>query len=1230
MNETLINLNIFNKNTKELIGHGSFANVYKVEKLGTGKIFAAKVLNEEFNYVQDLSSDEKEKVTNLIREINLLSFLDHPSIIKLIGISKTDFDNRPKPTIITSYEPNGSLNSIISKPSSEWTPTKKLINIYGIASGLSFLHLHEILHRDMKPDNILMDENLFPKISDFGLAKITSFISETINNPSKNDFKGTPIYSAPEIFKTQSYSKKSDIYAFAIITYQILTGKNPFQNMLFFDIINRIMLGNFPVIPDVVPLAYKDLINRCLSLDPESRPDASDIVKELKENKEYITEEINEGEFLDYVYYIDNYKASFDHSHLIHYKELIHKECNEEETEENPLERESPHEAKLKKVPTIPKTPQKVQHYQEQQYKASIRKVLSDNDIHLHAISPRSLLNKKRKDTICLFPLDELHKLSEECQNLVQNAKTDPEVQYNIGKDLIEGKNGFSQNIEIGVKYLKASISNKCVDALIYYSQMLVDGILVLENLKEAKNYLKYCKDSRALLLLGKIYEKEKDFSVSFKKYKQSSDEGNVEAMYKCGTMLLRGLGCTSDIEKGIEMLKVSSRNKFHESEVFLQVYEQLKKLPGFNELDGPGQFFFTQKIILNEDGSMNQINVLPIETEKLFKKNFLDSQDFINFMRNFESINFQLNYSSTKFNSIYLALSKIKKEQVNHIEIIVDISSPVENDSFKDYPLVSQIIISEIASIGKGLFRDCINLKEVSIPPSVTTILDNAFDGCKSLSSITIPSTVTSIGSFAFHKCSSLIEITIPDSVVDIHPNAFSGCSSLKNIKCLSTDKITCIPDFAFEGCSSLEEFQIPLSAIYIGNDSFAGCYSLKEIVITRFVTYIGNNAFSHCHSLTNVIIPYSVNHIGENAFSKCLSLTSIEIPNSVIFLGSNAFEGCSKLSEVFIIDRLSSSERSRSKQLILKLDGQSLKPDKSLNSKRSVSMRIENINSLKEINKSSFRNCTSLRQFNIPYSVKKIKDYSFYNCTSLLEPLFSPLLTHIGEYSFYMCSSLTHLTFPSSLEEIKKHAFDECTSIIQISIPMTIRLIDEYAFCRCTSIKEVKFEASIFPSEKVPPNIVIGQHVFDKCSALKNIQIPPFVAHIESCLFTRCILLTEIEIPSSVKTIERCAFFGCSSLTKIKFPSSLESIGSYAFQECTSLVELSIPSSVSKIGIRCFCKCSSLARVEFLSSEIIFDLEVFKNCDSLKQVTILSSLELDLENIGIRPDDSFKLLKI
>ena len=263
---------------------------------------------------------------SLYKEIKIMEALNHPSIIRFYGCSKTDFKNYPRPTIITEYAPNGTLKNIIEYEQSSishkyWDDTKKLICIYGIASGMSYLHHNNIIHRDLKTENILMDEYLLPKISDFGLSKVNSTEISSLNVDSISGLKRTPKYMAPELFNEGKYSESTDVYAFSIVVYEIVTANEAFQNLNFFTLITKIRSNERPDISGIQE-PMRSLIQRCWSQNPLERPNFDQIVAELKENHDFITDLVDENEFIEYVDFVDNYESTFKMNRNIHFNDL--------------------------------------------------------------------------------------------------------------------------------------------------------------------------------------------------------------------------------------------------------------------------------------------------------------------------------------------------------------------------------------------------------------------------------------------------------------------------------------------------------------------------------------------------------------------------------------------------------------------------------------------------------------------------------------------------------------------------------------------------------------------------------------------------------------------------------------------------------------------------------------------------------------------------------------------
>ena len=311
MSENTFDLNKFE--LLEKIGSGSFGDVYKAKEKRTGKIYAAKISNQSI----DQKDTPRSVIRNLVREVNILSKLNHPSILSFVCFSLKNFNDEPYPVIITDYLPKGTLNDLIklerqSTSDEKWNDTQKLIIIYGIASAMSYLHSHNIIHRDLKPDNILVDDNLNPKIADFGLSKINQSDQSSASMVSTLGLKGTIAYIPPEILNDYDYTKEGDVYAFSMIVYEIMTNIEPFKNCGMSTLISKVSKGIRPDLDQPMPESYKNLIEKCWSQDPSIRPSFDEIVKELKSDSGFITDLVDEGQYQDYVDYIDEYKVTFD------------------------------------------------------------------------------------------------------------------------------------------------------------------------------------------------------------------------------------------------------------------------------------------------------------------------------------------------------------------------------------------------------------------------------------------------------------------------------------------------------------------------------------------------------------------------------------------------------------------------------------------------------------------------------------------------------------------------------------------------------------------------------------------------------------------------------------------------------------------------------------------------------------------------------------------------------
>ncbi|KAL2326860.1 hypothetical protein Fmac_020287 [Flemingia macrophylla] len=194
------------------IGHGGFGSVYK-GLLKDGKLAAIKVL----------SAESSQGVKEFMTEINVISEIEHENLVKLYGCC-VEGNQR---ILVYNYLENNSLaqtllgsghNNIVF----DWKTRSKIC--IGVARGLAYLHEEvrpHIVHRDIKASNILLDKNLSPKISDFGLAKlIPSYMTHVSTRVA-----GTIGYLAPEYAIRGQLTRKADIYSFGVLLVEIVSGR---------------------------------------------------------------------------------------------------------------------------------------------------------------------------------------------------------------------------------------------------------------------------------------------------------------------------------------------------------------------------------------------------------------------------------------------------------------------------------------------------------------------------------------------------------------------------------------------------------------------------------------------------------------------------------------------------------------------------------------------------------------------------------------------------------------------------------------------------------------------------------------------------------------------------------------------------------------------------------------------------------------------------------------------
>ena len=236
----------------KLLGEGNFGKVYLASWRDT--LVVAKVMHEH------LGEHEKNL---LLQEFDTMSKMHHPNIVQLFGYINEPF------VIVMEYFEQGNL---LDKMKKLKVSQKQKISLE-IARGMRFLHErkpHNIMHRDIKPTNILLTKSLRAKIADFGLARIDKTASPLNFSEPKNNLTsevGTKRYMAPEITRKEKYNKKVDIYAFGILLYEL------FENVRYVPG-EKIYFQNSSK-------KLQNCINQMLNDNPDMRPDTASIYKTL-------------------------------------------------------------------------------------------------------------------------------------------------------------------------------------------------------------------------------------------------------------------------------------------------------------------------------------------------------------------------------------------------------------------------------------------------------------------------------------------------------------------------------------------------------------------------------------------------------------------------------------------------------------------------------------------------------------------------------------------------------------------------------------------------------------------------------------------------------------------------------------------------------------------------------------------------------------------------------------
>lgn len=539
-----------------------------------------------------------------------------------------------------------------------------------------------------------------------------------------------------------------------------------------------------------------------------------------------------------------------------------------------------------------------------------------------------------------------------------------------------------------------------------------------------------------------------------------------------------------------------------------------------------------------------------------------------------------------------------------------------------------------------------------------------------KTLTEHVIPSKIgdeeiVEIGDSVFSNMNWLSSVTIPETITKMGKKVFNGCYRLERINFNAiecADAVNNSPMFC--------------------NDAL-GSHSL---VFGEKVKKVPAYMFTGCDKLTSVSFSDSIETIGERAFNGCTGLTEITIPKSVTTISYYAFYGCTGLtkidfnaincSDIATNSGIFHSSQNEAQDIVVTFGPEVTRVPAYLFGEtfmNRLSVNVSQINlsdSIKEIGKYAFLDCTKVTELTIPNSVETIGNNAFQYCnlttltigegletigsdvfrTSKLEQInFNAIDCELSTYSpfdfdsnntfvvtfgskvekvpasLFKCEDyklegefgVSQVNFSDSITTIGAYAFYRQYYLSSVTIPKSVTTIDALAFWACTGMTSLTFESDSALT-------TIKEKAFWECTSLTEVQIPKSVTTIETYAFKGCEGLTTFtfESDSALTTIETYAFLECISLTEIQIPKNVTTINKYAFKGCTGLTTLTFEEGclIETIGERAFEGCTALTDLVVPKKLKKIDRRVFIGCTALATLTFEKGCSL--QEIG---DEAF-----
>jgi serine/threonine protein kinase len=245
-----------------LLGKGGMGDVYRARDTRLNRTVAIKLFSRQLN---------TEAVRRFEQEGRMASALNHPHIVMVHEAG----DFKGQPYLVTEFIDGGTLRewAAAAKPSSQ----QAVELLAGVADALACAHEAGILHRDTKPENILVTKSGYAKLADFGLAKPVTREQEdltgtlTAGRTQPGLIMGTLSYMSPEQASGKAVDARSDIFSFGVVLYELPAGRRPFSGESDLEVLQKIIHGMPDPLGENIPQPLRAIVEKALKKDPSER-----------------------------------------------------------------------------------------------------------------------------------------------------------------------------------------------------------------------------------------------------------------------------------------------------------------------------------------------------------------------------------------------------------------------------------------------------------------------------------------------------------------------------------------------------------------------------------------------------------------------------------------------------------------------------------------------------------------------------------------------------------------------------------------------------------------------------------------------------------------------------------------------------------------------------------------------------------------------------------------------